>query len=85
MIQVKTSTKLMKDMKMMNLSRSSLFYKKMKNNCNDYWENKQLYGVSISESVVEINCYNLGKHIVQCEGVINKDIFTTKGWVIYWS
>lgn len=74
-----------KDTKIVNIHNCTLFYKLMKSKHTSYWKNKQICGIIISNKGIELNCYNIGKHIVPCEGVINKDVFTTDGGVVYWS
>jgi hypothetical protein len=72
-----------KDTKIVNINNCTLFYKFMKSKHTHYWKNKQICGIIISNNGIELNCYNIGKHIVPCEGVINKDVLTKYGvWYI---
>jgi predicted AAA+ superfamily ATPase len=82
---IESNQKKKKELKMLNMHSCDMFYKKMKNKYKGFWEKKQISGITISQTGVELNCYNIGKNIIQCEGVINRDVYTNNGGVLYWS
>jgi hypothetical protein len=83
-LNIKKDKKIKKELKYLNVLKCNAFYKKMKKIEPYYWNNKSIFGISIDLNEIELNCYNIGKHIIQCEGVINKNVYVTEGRAVYW-